>query len=173
VLVEERQALYRVVRPPVPVPPDAIRVHGITPEELADAAPIDEVAGELRAALTGRTLVAHAAWIELAFLDRVYPDRSRRERRRAVDVLELAARDHAGKPESLRLADLAATYGVPLARTHHAFGDALTTAQLFLVLAARLEGRGRGRLSDLLRAGRPQFATSFARRGLDRTGPIS
>jgi DNA polymerase-3 subunit epsilon len=168
-----RGAMYRVVRPPIPIPAEAIRVHGITPDELADATTFDEVAGELAEALAGRTLVAYAAWIELAVLDRLLPERPRRERLRAIDVLELAARDRPDPLESVQLAELAAAYGVPVARTHHAFGDAFTTAQLFLVLATQLEGRGRGRLSDLLRAGRPQFAKSFARRGLDRTGPIS
>jgi DNA polymerase-3 subunit epsilon len=167
------EALYRVVRPPIPVPADAIRVHGITPDELADAPTFDGVAAELAEALAGRTLVAYAAWIELAVLDRWLPQRPRRERLRAIDVLELAARDRPDALKSVHLADLAAAYGVPVARTHHAFGDALTTAQLFLVLATHLEERGRGRLSDLLRAGRPQIARTFARAALDRTGPIS
>jgi DNA polymerase-3 subunit epsilon len=166
-------ALYRVVRPPVPVPADAVRVHGITPDELADAPAFDHVAGELLAALDGRVLVAHAAWIEETLLARLYPDLSGRRWPKAIDVLALARRDRGAELDSPRLAELAATYGIPSARTHHAFGDALMTAQLFLVLAARLEARGRGRLSSLLAAGRPQIATSFARRGLDRTGPIS
>jgi DNA polymerase-3 subunit epsilon len=167
------EGLYRVVRPPIPVPAEAIRVHGITPDQLADAQTFDQVAGELRGALDGRVLVAHAAWIELALLDRLFPDLPRRRRSRAIDVLELAAREPAAGVDSARLSDLAASYGVPAARTHHAFGDALMTAQLFVVLASRLEARGRGRLSDLLAAGRPQIARSFAGRGLDRTRPIS
>lgn len=39
-----------------------------------------------------------------------------------------------------------------MSRTHHAFDDALVTAQLFLVLATWLEGFGKGRLGDLERA---------------------
>jgi DNA polymerase-3 subunit epsilon len=171
--VELAGAIYRVVRPPIAVPPEAIRVHGIIPEELSSAPTLGEVLGELVTALDGRLLVAHAAWIELGFLERIVPERARPSPARTIDVINLAAHKHAGRLTSPRLADLAALYGLPVARTHHAFGDALTTAQLFLVLAARLEARGRGRLSDLLRAGRPQFARSFARDGLDRTRPIS
>jgi DNA polymerase III epsilon subunit-like protein len=42
--------------------------------------------------------------------------------------------------------------GVPVADPHHALDDALVTAQLFLVLAARWEAGGHGaRVADLLR----------------------
>ena len=160
-------ALYRVVHPPIPVPAESIRVHGIRPVELTTAPSLDEVAHELLDALEGRTLVAHAAMIELAFLGRL--QKHGRRIRQAIDVIdlaaELAARDR-GVPtaRSARLADLAAGFGVPVARTHHALGDALTTAQLFLVLATRLELLGAGRLRDLAGAGRSQFARGFLTR---------
>jgi len=160
-------ALYRVVRPPIPVTAESIRVHGIRPVELTAAPSLDEIAHELLDALEGRTLVAHAATIELAFLGRLQKH-GRRRVRRAIDVIDLAA-DLAARdrgvptPRSARLADLAAGFGVPVARTHHALGDALTTAQLFLVLASRLELLGAGRLRDLAGARRP-YERSFLRR---------
>jgi DNA polymerase III epsilon subunit-like protein len=46
---------------------------------------------------------------------------------------------------------------VPVTRTHHAFGDALLTAELFLVLATHLEGLGLASRRDLLRIRRAQF----------------
>jgi len=160
-------ALYRVVHPPIPVPAESIRVHGIRPVELTTAPSLDEVAHELLDALEGRTLVAHAAMIELAFLGRL--QKHGRRIRQAIDVIdlaaELAARDHdVPRVPSARLADLAAGFGIPVARTHHALGDALTTAQLFLVLATRLELLGAGRLRDLAGAGRSQFARGFLTR---------
>ena len=166
--IHMKGALYRVVRPPVPIPADSVRVHGIRPVELTAAPSLDEVAHELLDALEGRTLVAHAAMIELAFLGRLR-EHGRRRIRRAIDVIdlaaELAARDRNFlRVPSARLADLAAGFGMPVARTHHALGDALTTAQLFLVLATRLELLGAGRLRDLAGAGRSRFAGSFLRR---------
>ena len=160
-------ALYRVVHPPIPVPAESIRVHGIRPVELTTAPSLDEVAHELLDALEGRTLVAHAAMIELAFLGRL--QKHGRRIRQAIDVIdlaaELAARDHdVPRVPSARLADLAAGFGIPVARTHHALGDALTTAQLFLVLATRLELLGAGRLRELAGAGRSQFARGFLTR---------
>ena len=158
-------SLYRVVRPPIPVPASSIRVHGIRPDELEDAPTLDTVAGDLLAALDDRLLVAHAAVIELAFLERIVRTRRARRMRRAIDVVflaeELAERERAGAVPSPRLADLAELFGVPVLRTHHAFADALVTAQLFLVLATRLERLGAGGVRDLARAGRSPTTRRF------------
>jgi DNA polymerase-3 subunit epsilon len=161
--------LYRVVRPPTDVSAASIRVHGIRPVELEGASPLDEVAGELRDALRGRLLVAHASAIELSFLGQVFVGRKRGRPRHALDVIDLARevarREGAAAPESRRLSHLAERFGVPVGRTHHALADALVTAQLFLVLATALELAGAGRVRDLRRAGRVQFATNFVHGG--------
>jgi DNA polymerase-3 subunit epsilon len=162
-------ALYRVVRPPIPVTAESIRVHGLTPGDLTEGPRLVDVADELVHALERRTLVAHAAWIELGFLGRLFRQLGRRPPRRAIDVLDLAARDREYGPlPSPRLADLAGRYGIPVARTHHAFADCLTTAQLFLVLATRLDAQGEGRLPERRRSRWPQFARSFVRGTLER-----
>jgi DNA polymerase-3 subunit epsilon len=152
---------YRVVRPPIDVPAAAIRIHGIRPSELADAPALAEVVDDLADALDGRILVAHAAGVELGFLDRIGRLHGRPRVRRAIDVLDLAdsLASRVGVPlESRRLAAVAERFGVPVWRTHHAFGDALVTAQLFLVLATRLERHGLTSVRDLERARRSQFA---------------
>jgi DNA polymerase-3 subunit epsilon len=140
------ESLYRVVRPPIAIPSASIRVHGIRPHDLANAPPLDDVVHELSGALAGRALVAHAAEVELSFLARLRQTHGLPAVRRAVDVLDLAhtlaTRDRRAPRPTVRLADLAERHGVPVARTHHAFGDALTTAQLFLVLVTRLERLG-------------------------------
>ncbi|MGH3030026.1 MAG: 3'-5' exonuclease [Gaiellaceae bacterium] len=151
-------SLYRVVRPPIVLPPESIVVHGIRPDDIAEAPALPEVADELVEVLADRTLVAHVAWFELAFLKRFFRNESRRWRR-TIDVVELASRLAAleGAPEratSRRLADLAVRHDVLPAPSHHAFGDALTTAQLFLVLATRLERHGFVRVRDLAAAPR-------------------
>jgi DNA polymerase III subunit epsilon len=152
--VRLEESLYRIVKPPIDLPPESIVVHGIRPDDVADAPDLGSVADELVEALAGRTLVAHAAWIELSFLNRFF-SKTRRRWRDAIDVLDLAGRlaTLEGAPErtsSQRLVDLAARHEVPPAPTHHAFGDALTTAQLFLVLATRLERYGFASVRDLL-----------------------
>ncbi|HEU0248409.1 MAG TPA: exonuclease domain-containing protein [Gaiellaceae bacterium] len=158
-------ALYGVVRPPLRVPPDSIRVHGIRPVELAGAPELRDVAGELLGALEARLLVAYASEIELAFLGRLHEDRGLSRPRHAIDVIDLAAevatRECEDAPLALRLSDLAGRYGVPVARTHHALSDALTTAQLFLVLTTRLEQLGVHGVRALVRAGRSRRAKAF------------
>ena len=155
-------ARYAVVRPPIAVPSDSIRVHGVRPVELEDAPELEDVAAELLGALADRHMVAYAAEIELAFLGRLHEGRGLPRPRRVIDVIDLAVevatREGGEASPSLRLSDLAERYGVPFARTHHAFADALITAQLFLVLATRLEGLGVGGVRGLLRAGRSRRA---------------
>jgi DNA polymerase-3 subunit epsilon len=53
------------------------------------------------------------------------------------------------------LSSAAEHYGVPVANPHDALDDAMVTAQLFLIVAARLEARGTstvGSLANLTRA---------------------
>ena len=152
-----QSSIYRVVHPPVPLRAESIRVHGIRSSELADAPALEDVVEELADALEGRALVAHAAGVELGFLESLRRRHPRLHVRHAVDVLDLAnavfAREPAvPRPQTLRLAAVAASFGVPVARTHHAFADALVTAQLFLVLATRLERLGAGSVRHLSRA---------------------
>lgn len=95
----------------------------------------------------------------------MHEDRGLSRPRDAIDVIDLAAevatREREEAPPSLRLSDLAERYGVPVARTHHALSDAFTTAQLFLVLATRLEQLGADGVRALVRAGRSPRAKAF------------
>lgn len=157
------ESTYRVVRPPIAVPAESIRVHGIRPVELEEAPPLEDVVDDLASALRGRILVAHAAGIELGFLRHLRQRYGLPRARGSIDVLDLAAAlaaldPDAPRPGARRLSAIAESFGVPVTRTHHAFADALTTAQVFLVLASRLERVGAGRVRDLTRARRPQFA---------------
>ena len=131
-----------LARPARPVPAESIRIHGLRELDLADAPPLEEAADALLEALAGRVLVAHAAWVERAFLRRALRGRGARLRGPVVDTsvlgrLWLAGRDgHA--PATLSLGALAEALGLPTHRPHRAAGDALTTAQAFIALATRL-----------------------------------
>jgi DNA polymerase-3 subunit epsilon len=139
---------YRLVRPGRPLTADSIRIHGIRPADLESAPPLDEVLDEVLGALTGRLLVAHAAFVERGFLKPALAARGVRLRDDIADTRMLgrawlAEHDHTSVPAQLGLTDLAERLGLPAHRAHHAFGDALTTAQVFLALATHLEHRGR------------------------------
>jgi DNA polymerase III epsilon subunit-like protein len=90
--------------------------------------------------------------VELAFLRRIFGGRRRAWLGRTVDVRDLAIAVEGADPDvRFGLSTTAERYGVPVANPHEAFDDALVTAQLFLVLAARLEAGGRGSVRDLVR----------------------
>lgn len=132
---------YQPVRPGRPISEAAMRVHGLRAQDLQEAPPIGELADGLRDRLQGRVLVAHAVWIEQAFLGRAVP-RLRRRLRPAVDTAALlratgvAPRGTGHEPD---LEEAAIRLGVTVHRPHHALGDALTTAEVFLALASQLE----------------------------------
>ncbi|HSL09813.1 MAG TPA: 3'-5' exonuclease [Actinomycetota bacterium] len=153
------RAVSRVVDPGRPMSPDVVAIHGIRPRDLDGAAPLAHLRDDLRSALEGRVVVAWTSWVESAFLARALGGTARAWSRRIVDVRRLAIlEDHlAGRnPSPAVSASLGATaerFGVPPDRAHHALWDAFVTAQLLLVVATRLERRGRGRLGALVAAG--------------------
>lgn len=135
-------SVYRLVAASGRVRADAIAVHGLRPADLAAAPPWQESADLLFRALTGRVLVAHAAWVERAFLRRAFRPWRVPAPRFAVDTAALAR--HAGLVPARQRAEpslewLAGALGLPAHAPHHALGDALTTGEIFLALASRLD----------------------------------
>jgi DNA polymerase III subunit epsilon len=155
-------AFRLLVRPDREVPADAIRIHGLLPGELAAAPPLAEQLAALLDRTVGDVLVVHVAEVDQAFLDaamrRVWGCPLNAT---VLDTARMAAalnrRLHLARPlgrrpgTSLRLADLARAHGLPVHPEHDPLHDALTTAQLFLALATRLERHGRGTLGALRR----------------------
>jgi DNA polymerase-3 subunit epsilon len=159
-------AFRLLVRPDRDVPAEAIRIHGLLPGELEAAPPLAEQLAALLHRTLGDVLVVHVAEVDQAFLDAAM----RRSwgcplNATVLDTARMAGalnrRLHLARPlgrrpgASLRLADLARAHGLPVHPEHDPLHDALTTAQLFLALATRLERHGRGTLGALRRiAGR-------------------
>jgi DNA polymerase III subunit epsilon len=116
-------------------------VHALGEHDLADGMPIRECAARLAGCLGNRVLVAHAAWIETALISRALATCGQRFHGSVIDTAALAraarlAEAGTGREPSIEY--LAGRLGLPVHTPHHALGDALSTAQLFLVLAARL-----------------------------------
>jgi len=141
------RAFYSLVRPASPPPPASVRIHGIRPSDLEAAPALDAILDDVLAALSGRLVVAHAAFVEQGFLEPVLATRGVRLRGEVADTRRLgrvwlADRDPGTKAPLMQLGALAELLGLPVHREHHALGDALTTAQVFLALASHLEHRG-------------------------------
>jgi DNA polymerase III subunit epsilon len=133
-----------LARPPRPVPAESIRIHGLRELDLEGAPSQEEAADALLEAMAGRVLVAHAAYVEQAFLGRALGPRGARLRGPVVDTallgrLWLYERDGRAPP-TISLRGLAGALRLPAHRPHSAAGDALTTAQAFIALATLLGG---------------------------------
>lgn len=156
VVVGER--VYREVAPAIPPSPASVTVHGLRQIDLHPARSLDAERGVLGSALHHRFLLAWAAEVEAGFLATTFGGSIRSWRRRIVDVLILARlADELQRPTespSYSLTAAAARFGVPVHSPHHALDDALTTAEVFLVLAARLSATSPGTARWFLRAGR-------------------
>jgi DNA polymerase-3 subunit epsilon len=153
-------AFRLLVRPDRAVPPAAIRVHGLLPQELEASPTLATQLQDLAARIAGDVLVVHVAAVDLAFLDAAMrrtwgcplPAGVLDTARMAVWLerrLRLARPP--GHRRSWRLADLARANGLPVHPEHDPLHDALTTAQLFLVLATRLERHGLATLGEVRR----------------------
>lgn len=147
-----RSSVYGLVRPDVPVSPEAIGVHAIRACDLAEAPALPEALDPLLAAMVGRVLVAHSAWIETSFLDRALAARGTAVDLPTVDTAELAW-GHFGLPRdpvrSPALETVAERLGLPVFTPHQALGDAWTTAVVFLAMARHRSRNGPVRLRDL------------------------
>ncbi len=131
------------------VDPGPTHVHGLTAAMLEDQPQFTEIAGELVELLRGRTLVAHNAAFDYAFLA---AEAEAAGWELPVDTVmctvELARRCGLGV-ENLRLETLAAHWGVAQLRPHDAFDDAVVLTR---VLSAVLE---RARACDVWLPVRP------------------
>lgn len=148
-------SLYGLCRPTQPLPERSVLIHGIRTMDLADAAPLDEAIQPLITAMTGRILVAHVSWVERSFLSRAFARQGIRLHDPIIDTYELGRllafeRNEAPSPRALD--DLARSLRLPVHRQHHALGDALTTAQVFIALATQLERERTETVATLARA---------------------
>ena len=156
--IDLSEAIYQEVAPDVPPSHRSITIHHLRPMDLVDAPALGDVIQRLRVSLEGRYLLAWSAEIEAAFLARAFGGRVRRWLARTIDVLPLAilvdrleGRDLAG--DSYTLAESVARAGLPVEEAHDALNDALMTAEMFLVLAARLAAFGLQDVRSLARPG--------------------
>lgn len=149
-------ASYRLVCIEHEMPATSAVIHGITDDQAATGAPLDQVFAALLPLMTGRVLIAHHAPIEVGFIKaacrRLY---GAAPWLRTVDTMALAKRQlerkqTVVKPGALRLHTLSEQYNLPRLGAHHALSDALLTAELFLAQAAYQETRRGLTLGDLM-----------------------
>jgi DNA polymerase-3 subunit epsilon len=129
------QTFHRYLCPERAMPADALAVHGLSAEFLADKPLFDAAADEFLAFVSDSPLVAHNAGFDIAFLNaelkRVAKPVIATER--VIDTLVLARRKHTG---GLTLDDLCSRYGVD--RSHRTQHGALLDAELLAAVYVEL-----------------------------------
>jgi DNA polymerase-3 subunit epsilon len=97
--------LHFYLNPERPNSEDAVRIHGLTDEFLADKPPFASIADALLAYLSGAEVVIHNAAFDIGFLDaelrRVGKGRIRDVVARVTDSLQMAREAYPGKSNSL------------------------------------------------------------------------
>ena len=117
-------------------PADAVAVHGLTTEFLADKPLFADVADELLAFLGDAPLVAHNAGFDIAFLNAELKRAAKPTiaTERVVDTLVLARRKHPGGHNTLD--DLCSRYGID--RSHRTQHGVLLDAELLAAVYVEL-----------------------------------
>jgi DNA polymerase-3 subunit epsilon len=148
--VDVGDSVYELVEPEGVIPsPESITVHGLRPIDLRGAQSPDVARTALGEQIAGRLLVTWAGQVEAGFLDAMYGGGVRSWLRRCIDTRELMFAVEEDPPAPFTLASVAERLGVPVATPHHALDDALVTAQVFLIAAARLEAKGVSTVREL------------------------
>lgn len=141
---------HSLVRSVRPVAESSLRVHHILPGELEEAPRAVEVLAEVRERVEDGVVIVHQRSIDIPFLTHGFRALGQAPPVFAViDTVELLlryARRHGlvnmeRTRFSTALAEARDWFGLPAHRAHEALSDAVATAELFLVLAHRLEAR--------------------------------
>jgi DNA polymerase-3 subunit epsilon len=145
------EAWQTLVRPPreMRIDPGSVTAHQLVPAELERAPPISDVLPEVDRRLREGVLLVHHKVIDVAFLKRGYERVGLRwPAPQVVDTVDLlvraAKRARFASPHApddlpaLKLPDARAAHGLPEYQAHDALTDAVSAAELFLVLRAKL-----------------------------------
>jgi DNA polymerase-3 subunit epsilon len=145
-LLPTGRTFHRFVNPERLIPPDAIRVHGITDEKVKDAPKFHEIVDDLMAFVGDAQMIAHNAAFDRNFIDFEYNRCGRpiTGEARWIDTLQLAQKRFPGMPNSLDA--LCKRFKISLVeRTLH---GALIDARLLAEVYLELKG-GKERVLDL------------------------
>ena len=154
-LLPTGRTFHRLIHPERTIPPDAIRVHGITDEKVRDAPKFAEIVIDLCDFIGDAPIIAHNAQFDRNFIDHEFGrcGRALFPEDRWIDTLKLAQTRFPGMANSLDA--LCKRFKISLAeRTLH---GALFDARLLASVYLELKG-GKERVLDLSAARGPMTA---------------
>ncbi|PIC95890.1 ATP-dependent helicase DinG [Sporosarcina sp. P26b] len=142
VFIENNQIIdtyMRYVHPQRSIPPFIHQLTSIGDEDVADAAPFEEIAEEVADLLAGCIFVAHNTDFDVSFLQKEFIRCGMSQwYGKTIDTVELAKIMYPTLP-SYRLQDIAESLGIPLQQAHRADDDAEATALFLLKALEKIE----------------------------------
>jgi len=135
------EAYEQLIDPQRSLPPQSVKIHGITAEMLAGQPPIAQVLPVFRAFVADTVLVAHNAAFDMRFLELKEAATGIRFDRPVLDTFLLSAVLFPNQ-ETHRLEAIAERLGVSVMGRHTAVGDAIVTAEVFLKMLPLLADKG-------------------------------
>jgi DNA polymerase-3 subunit epsilon len=145
------EAFRSLVRPPrsLAIDPESIRVHHLVPDEVAVAPRLGELLPEITRRLHEGVLLVHYGAVDVPFLEKAYRAAGTIwQAPPVVDTKDLILRwASAARPDTprdqlpLNLSRAREAFHLPDYGAHDALADALSTAELFLVLRQLLGAR--------------------------------
>jgi CBS domain-containing protein len=150
--VDESHTFQAMINPGEPIPPVSQAIHGISDDDVADAADFTAVVQDFDKWRQDSVLIGYASGFDLAML--------KRERElagldwvapRCLDVRFLVNLLGPNLPD-FSLDTIAGWVGVEIKHRHSALGDAIATAAIFVELIPRLRERGIRTLAEVERA---------------------
>ena len=148
---EEIGRFQTLVDPGCAIPPTVTVVTGITRSMVVDAPSIGEALPSFLEFLGDAVIVGHNVRFDLSFLNAASLSHGYGKLPNLhTDTLRLAQRLVRSEVRSMKLRNLAAYFGSPVAPNHRALDDALATAHVFWSLLERAGSIGVTHLDDLL-----------------------
>jgi len=145
------RSFHRLANPQRSISNGAVKVTGITPDDVKDKPPVEKVLVQFLDFIGGRVLVAHNASFDLAFLNLKLGKLVQTGMPHPVIDTALLARYLYPDLEDCSLESLCRRWKIELDERHSALGDARITAQIFLALFPRLLESGVNSLGELAR----------------------
>ena len=138
-----------LVHPQQPMPPEVIRVHGITDAMVAEAPVFATLLPDIRTLLQGAVVVGHNVHFDLRFLRHEWHIAGEElPECVAIDTLALA-RTYFDFPKN-GLGAIAAALSIDHTSAHRAMGDVIATWNVLRHFVAELRHRGPVTLADLI-----------------------
>jgi DNA polymerase-3 subunit epsilon len=163
--IHASEKFYTLVKPPVNLEKENVVIHRITPDELVDQAPIDEVLPRFLEFIKDSVLVGHYVHFDLGFLNKfmkqIYGKKLKNPAMDTHNLHEWLLQNDSGFRQHYRggsvktdLFSLAKRYNIEVNEAHNALIDSYITAQLFQRFIHFYRGNDIFTLKSLMSIGR-------------------